>query len=71
MVETIPEKVPNCCIDENVNLYHIKNYFTIDVWKIVTQVLEVKRSQYLPWSCRVCSKEFEGYTASYCLRLIS
>lgn len=44
MVETIPEKVPNCCIDENVNVYHIKKYFTIDVWKIVTQVLEVKRS---------------------------
>ena len=66
MVETIPEKVPNCCIDENVNVYHIKKYFTIDAWKIVTQVLEVKRSQDLLWSCRVCSKEFEGDTAIAC-----
>ena len=42
MVETIPEKAPNCCIDENVNVYHIKKYFTTDAWKIVTQLLEVK-----------------------------
>jgi len=42
MVKTIPEKVPNCCIDENVNVYHIKKYFTIDAWKIDTAGNEAK-----------------------------
>ena len=29
-VETRPEKIPDCCTDENVNVYHIKKYFTSD-----------------------------------------
>jgi len=62
IVETIPETVPNCFIDENVNVYHISNYFTIDAWKIVTQVLDVKRSQDLLCICILCSKAFEGDT---------
>ena len=33
-VETRPEKEPNCCIDENVNLHHVK-YFTGDAWLII------------------------------------
>ena len=65
MVETIPEKVPNCCNDENVNIYHIKKYFTRDPWEVVTQVLEIKRSQDT-WSSRVCSKEFQDDTAIAC-----
>ena len=65
MVETIPEKVANCCTDENVNVYHIKKYFTRDAWQVVTQVLEVKRAQDT-WSCRVCSKEFQDDTAIAC-----
>ena len=56
LVETRPEKVPYCCIDENVNIYHIKKYFTSDAWKLILQVLEVKRSQD-DWSCKVCMKE--------------
>ena len=51
MVETIPEKVPNCCTDENVNVYHIKKYFITDAGKVITQMLEVKRCQDV-WSCR-------------------
>ena len=42
-VETRLEKVLNCCIDENVNLHHIKKYFTVDAWPIAQQVLETKR----------------------------
>ena len=41
-VKTRPEKVPNCCIDEIVNLHHVKKYFTGDAWLIVRQILETK-----------------------------
>lgn len=48
-VETRPEKVPNCCIDENVNLHHVKKYFTGDA---CLQILETKRLS-CEWSCKV------------------
>lgn len=65
VVEARPEKVPNCCIDENVNMYHIKKYFTTDAWQVVSQVLDIKRSQDV-WCCRVCNKDFQDDTVIAC-----
>lgn len=65
VVETRPEKIPDCCTDENVNVYHIKKYFTADAWQVVNQVVEVKRSQDT-WCCRVCQKEFQDGTSICC-----
>ena len=31
-VEKRHEKIPNPCIDENVNLFQIRKYFTVDGW---------------------------------------
>ena len=28
--ETIPERISNCCIDKNGNVWHVKKYFTDD-----------------------------------------
>lgn len=64
-VETRPEKVPNCCIDENVNLHHVKKYFTRDAWLIVLQILETKRHS-CEWSCKVCDKDLEDTTSIAC-----
>ena len=44
-VEIRPEKVPNCCTDENVNIYHITKYFTADVCQVVNQVLDIKNAK--------------------------
>ena len=64
-VETRPEKVPNCCSDENVNVHHVKKYFTNDAWKIVLQVLDLKKEQ-SDWFCKVCNKELEDTIAIAC-----
>ena len=48
-----------------VNVYHAKKYFTIEAWKVVAQVLEVKRS-IDTWTCGVCQKEFDDDTAIGC-----
>lgn len=64
VVETRPEKIPNSCIDENVNVYHVKKYFTNDAWQIVLQILEIKKTQ-SDWFCTVCNKELEN-TAIAC-----
>ena len=64
-VETRPEKIPNCCIDENVNVYHVKKYFTVDAWKIVLQVLDWKKT-HSNWSCKVCDQDLDGKIAIAC-----
>lgn len=64
-VEARPERVPNSCIDEYVNIFHIKKYFTNDAWKIVQQVLEMKKIQ-SDWFCKVCNKELEDTLAIAC-----
>ena len=64
-VETRPEKVPSCCIDENVNVFHIKKYFTTDAWKVVFQILDIKRNQD-EWFCVVCDKGLEDTVAIAC-----
>ena len=40
-IETRPEKIPNQCIDENVNIFRLRKYFTTEGWQSVTEVIEV------------------------------
>ena len=30
IVETVPEKVPNCCNEENVNIHYIRRYILLN-----------------------------------------
>ena len=66
-VETRPERVPNCCINKNVNVHHINKYFTTYAWKMVCQILDLKTSQGESiYSCKVCSKELFESLAIAC-----
>ena len=65
-VETRPEKVPNCCTDENVNLHHAKKYFSRDAWLSVLQILKSKR-QCCDCSCKVCDKVLEETVSIACM----
>ena len=38
-VETRPERVPNVILDENVDIYLIRKYFSNDAWLVVTEVV--------------------------------
>ena len=44
-VECRPEKVSDAVVDENVDVYLIRKYFTDDAWMIVSQVVEQKKMQ--------------------------
>lgn len=57
-IETRPEKIPNQCIDENVNIFRLRKYFTTEGWQSVTEVIEVKRTA-CQYYCSVCSCDFE------------
>ena len=42
-VETRPERVPNSILDENVDIFLIRKYFSDDAWVMVESLLEHKR----------------------------
>ena len=39
-VECPPEVVPNAVLDENVDVFFVRKYFTNDAWLLVTDVLK-------------------------------
>ena len=43
-IELRHEKIPNACIDENVNLFRIRKYFTDDEWVQVLQTVKMKKA---------------------------
>ena len=55
-VEKRHEKIPNACIDENVNLFWIRKYFTVDGWVQVLQVVKMKKAN-LSYYCQVCERK--------------
>ncbi len=57
-VEVRPEKVHPCIKDENVNLCTIREYFTKDAWKVVTDVVAAVKIN-PTWVCKVCKDEVE------------
>lgn len=65
LVETRHEKIPNACLDKNVNLFRIRKYFTDDGWVQVSQAVERKKSN-PSYYCQVCERDFLECTAICC-----
>ena len=64
-IETRPEKITAACIDENVNIHRIKKFFNEDGWKLILEVIKVKRDC-CKWSCPICCHELEDCTTIAC-----
>ena len=58
MVEVIPEKVDNACINECVCLTGIKRFFTIDAWRMVMDIIALKEEN-CEYYCPVCKHEID------------
>ena len=39
--ECMPEKIPNAILDENVDIYLIRKYFTADAWLVLEDIRKV------------------------------
>ena len=52
-VETIPENVPSCVLDSNVDVNLVHNFFSEEGWMVLQTTLEARKA--LPWLCRQCS----------------
>ena len=64
-VECRPEVVPNAVLDENVNIFLIRKYFTNDAWLLVTDMLERKKEDPV-WICRVCQHDLHSEASLIC-----
>ena len=56
-VELNPEKLPCTCVDENVNLFRIRKYFTDASWSRVLKAVELKKK--MKYYCQVCEQDLE------------
>ena len=68
-VECRPEKIPCSVLDETIDVYLIRQYFTNDAWMLVEQVIEKKREMKV-WLCNICQKDLyieESIVCESCL----
>jgi len=55
-VKCMPEKISNTILDENVDIYLIRKYFTADAWLVIEDVLKQKKGNPTTWICEICHK---------------
>ena len=51
-LECRPEQITNAVLDPLVDLYLVRNYFTIDAWKLVENIVAVKKNMAV-WFCKI------------------
>ena len=52
-VETVPQNIPSCVLDNEIDLNLIRDFFTEDGWIAVTVVFNLRKD--LPWCCKKCN----------------
>ena len=56
-IELNPENLPCACVDESVNLFRIRKYFTDAAWSRVLKALELKKK--MKYYCQVCEQDLD------------
>ncbi len=64
-VETMPENVSNAVLDQNVDIFLVRQYFTQDAWLLVEELLKIK-SENVVWQCKVCSHDLHSAESIIC-----
>ena len=55
-LECRPEQITNAVLDPLVDVYLVRNYFTIDAWKLVENIVVVKKNLAV-WVCKICHRD--------------
>ena len=64
-VECQPEVVPIAVLDENVDVFFVRKYFTNDAWLLVTDVLKRKKKHPV-WICQDCQHDLYSAASLIC-----
>ena len=51
----LPEKVPKKILDDIVNIYRVKKYFSLDGWKKMSNILQTVEEESF-WECPTCRR---------------
>ena len=51
-------EISSACIDENLNINRIKQYFTDDSWLVLLE--KVSKFMEIGWLCRICKESLNG-----------
>ena len=62
-VEQRPEFISSSCLDQNVCIETVRQFFTEDAWVALKAVVEVKR-KIRRWVCHRCLQEASGETVA-------
>lgn len=57
-VECRPERISSAILDESVDIYLIRHYFTNDAWLLVQDVLKRKSENHV-WICKRCNHDID------------
>ena len=63
-VETIPENVPSCVLDSNVDVNLVRKFFSEEGWMVLQTTPEARKA--LPWLCRQCSDDLAAEESVGC-----
>ena len=64
-VECRPEKVPNAVVDENMDVYLVRKYFSSDAWLVVEDVVK-RKSMTITWICHLCHQDLHSQPSIIC-----
>ncbi len=54
-VQDNPHKIPESCLDENVNIARLKKYFNNEAWTVILKVIDKKKEDPEEfWPCISC-----------------
>ncbi|XP_031328181.1 uncharacterized protein LOC116169839 [Photinus pyralis] len=65
VVEDLKNEIPDCVLDDSVNLARLKRYFVTDAWEYFSFMLNDKKSKE-DWTCRSCAMQLGNRPSIVC-----
>ena len=69
-IECRPERVTNAVIDENVDIYIVRRFFTHDAWKLIED-LQLSKRNINQWPCKSCEHDVHSERSIVVTRALS
>jgi hypothetical protein len=69
-VEVRPESLPDAAIDDNVDIFLIRKYFSSDAWLLVMDAVKTKKSKPI-YVCKVCFRDLHDERSIACDHCLS
>lgn len=69
-VETRPERLPDAILDENVDIFLIRRFFSSDSWLLVMETIKVMKKKHV-YICKTCYHDLHDNPSIVCDHCLS